>query len=442
MLRNEFEKESPIDRILLPVDNLVKNRPISGILLFIAVMIALVWANSPFAESYHHLWEIHFKIQLGGFILDKSLHHWINDGLMAVFFFVVGLEIKREILAGDLSSWKNASLPIGAAIGGMIVPAVIYALFNINSPTESGWGVPMATDIAFTLGILSLLGKRVPLSLKIFLTALAIVDDLGAVLVIAFFYTENLLPLYLEYGFGFFLILAFGNWLGIRNVLFYAIIGICGLWVAFLLSGVHATIAGVLIAMTVPVRSKINKSGFIIRVVDLLKKFKKAKSLEGSFISDEQQEIIEDLKEERSKVETPLQKLESALNPFVSFVVLPIFALCNTGIELNIGISELIHSKISLGIVAGLVVGKFTGIFGIAWLMIKLKIGQLPENTNWGQMSGGALMAGIGFTMSIFISELAFQTEAFRNEAKMAILIASFIAGSIGLFIVKKYSKP
>ncbi len=442
MSKTHFEESSPIDRILEPVDNLLRNKPVSGILLFFAVLIALIWANSPFKESYHHLWEIHFKIQLGEFVLDKSLHHWINDGLMAIFFFVVGLEIKREVLAGDLSDWKKANLPIGAAIGGMIFPAVLYALFNFNEVGESGWGVPMATDIAFTLGILSLLGKRVPISLKIFLTALAIVDDLGAVLVIAFFYTENLLILYLEYGLVFFIILGIGNLIGVRNTLFYAIFGICGLWVAFLLSGVHATIAGVLIAITIPVKAKINKKRFIHRVLGILKKLNRAKSLEGAYISDEQQEIIEDLKEERAKVETPLQKLEYALNPFVSFIVLPLFALCNTGVEINYNLTEVLQSPISLGILVGLVIGKFSGIFLIAFLMVKSGISSLPKNTNWGQMAGAAAMAGIGFTMSIFISELAFQTEELRSIAKLAVLFASIIAGGVGLMIIKQFSAP
>jgi len=312
------EKIYPIEKILAPVDNLLRNKPVSGVLLFLAVVIALIWVNSPYAESYHHLWETHFKIGFGDHIIDKDLHHWINDGLMAIFFFVVGLEIKREIVAGDLSSWKKASLPVAAAVGGMIFPAIIFTIFNFNTPTESGWGVPMATDIAFTLGVLSLLGNKVPLSLKIFLTALAIVDDLGAVLVIAFFYTDNLLFLYLEYGLGFFLFLGIGNALGIRNTAFYAIIGICGLWVAFLLSGVHATIAGVLLAMTIPSKAKLNKFGFIKRVDTLLAKLQKTKALSGAYISDEQQEIIEDIKEERSKVETPLQKLEYVIKELLA----------------------------------------------------------------------------------------------------------------------------
>lgn len=431
------EKIYPIEKILAPVDNLLRNKPVSGVLLFLAVVIALIWVNSPFAESYHHLWETHFKIGFGDHIIDKDLHHWINDGLMAIFFFVVGLEIKREIMAGDLSSWKKASLPIAAAVGGMIFPAIIFAIFNFNTPTESGWGVPMATDIAFTLGVLSLLGNKVPLSLKIFLTALAIVDDLGAVLVIAFFYTDNLLLLYLEYGLGFFLFLSLGNALGIRNTAFYAIIGICGLWVAFLLSGVHATIAGVLLAMTIPSKAKINKFGFIRRVDTLLNKLQKTKALSGAYISDEQQEIIEDIKEERSKVETPLQKLEYALNPIVSFLILPLFALANSGVEIHAEVWSELLQPVSIGIILGLLLGKFLGIVSFSALFVKLGISELPKNVNWGTLAGAAIMAGIGFTMSIFISELAFQDPMVKSQAKLAILLASTLAGIVGMLIIK-----
>ncbi|MEQ8625481.1 MAG: Na+/H+ antiporter NhaA [Vicingaceae bacterium] len=431
------EKIYPIEKILAPVDNLLRNKPVSGVILFLAVVIALIWVNSPFAESYHHLWETHFKIGFGDHIIDKDLHHWINDGLMAIFFFVVGLEIKREIMAGDLSSWKKASLPIAAAVGGMIFPAIIFAIFNFNTPTESGWGVPMATDIAFTLGVLSLLGNKVPLSLKIFLTALAIVDDLGAVLVIAFFYTDNLLLLYLEYGLGFFLFLSLGNALGIRNTAFYAIIGICGLWVAFLLSGVHATIAGVLLAMTIPSKAKINKFGFIRRVDTLLNKLQKTKALSGAYISDEQQEIIEDIKEERSKVETPLQKLEYALNPIVSFLILPLFALANSGVEIHAEVWSELLQPVSIGIILGLLLGKFLGIVSFSALFVKLGISELPKNVNWGTLAGAAIMAGIGFTMSIFISELAFQDPMVKSQAKLAILLASTLAGIVGMLIIK-----
>lgn len=443
-LVNNFitEKTYLIDRVLQPVDNLLRNKPISGILLFLAVVAAMIWANSPWKAAYHHLWEIPFTVGFGeSYILSKSLHHWINDGLMAVFFFVVGLEIKREVLAGDLSSWKKASLPAAAAIGGMIVPALIYLLFNGGEVTEKGWGVPMATDIAFTLGVLSLLGKRVPLSLKLFLTALAIVDDLGAVLVIAFFYTENLLFSYLEYGAGFLAFLLLLNYLGVRKTRIYAIVGICGLWVAFLLSGVHATIAGVLLAFTIPTKTRINKRGFINHVKSLLDKLQRTKSMGDSYLSDEQHEIIEDIKEEQAKVETPLQKLEYALNPVVSFFILPLFAFANAGIEIHSEAWAGLLEPLSLGIIFGLIGGKCIGILSFSALFIKLGISELPKKTTWGMMTGASIMAGIGFTMSIFISELAFKTPEFKTQAKMAILIASILAGIIGMLIIKTFTK-
>ena len=433
------ERSYPIDKLLRPMDNLLRNKPVSGVLLFVAVIVALVWANSQWKDSYHHLWEIPFSIGFGeNYIISKTLHHWINDGLMAVFFFVVGLEIKREVMAGDLSTWKKASLPAAAAVGGMIFPAIVYSIFNWGAPTESGWGIPMATDIAFTLGVLSLLGKRVPLSLKLFLTALAIVDDLGAVLVIAFFYTDNLLPLYLEYGAGFLAFLMLMNYLGVRKARLYAIVGICGLWYAFLLSGVHATIAGVLLAFTIPAKTKINKRGFISHVKSLLDKLQRTTS-KGQYLSDEQHEIIEDIKEEREKIETPLQKLEYNLNPAVAFVILPLFALANAGIEIQPESWSGLFEPVSIGIVAGLIIGKSIGILSFSALFVKLGISELPQNTNWGTMTGAAIMAGIGFTMSIFISELAFEDPAIKAQAKLAILIASTLAGIIGMFVIKVF---
>ena len=436
------EKTYIIDRLLRPVDNLLRNKPISGILLFLAVIAAMIWANSPWKEAYHDLWEIPFSIGFGDdYILSKSLHHWINDGLMAIFFFVVGLEIKREVLAGDLSSWKKASLPAAAAIGGMAVPALIFLLFNFGQVTVKGWGIPMATDIAFTLGVLSLLGKRVPVSLKLFLTALAIVDDLGAVLVIAFFYTQDLLFLYLEYGAGFLALLVVLNLIGVRKTRIYAIVGICGLWFAFLLSGVHATIAGVLLAFTIPTKTRINKRGFINHVKGLLEKLQRTKSIGDNYLSDEQHEIIEDIKEERAKVETPLQKLEYALNPVVSFFILPLFAFANAGIEIHSEAWAGLLEPLSLGIIFGLIGGKCIGILSFSALFIKLGISELPKKTSWGMMTGAAIMAGIGFTMSIFISELAFENPELKTQAKIAIFIASILAGVIGMLVIKAFTK-
>lgn len=439
---NKFkERTYIIDKVLNPVNDLLRNKPISGILLFLAVVVALVWANSPFSESYFELWETNFRIGIGSFEINESLHHWINDGLMAIFFFVVGLEIKREIIAGDLSTWRKASLPIAAAVGGMLFPALIFLAFNSGGEAEAGWGVPMATDIAFTLGVLSLLGKRVPISLKLFLTALAIVDDLGAVLVIAFFYTDNLLLNYLEYGFTFFIILAVGNYIGVRKTGFYAVVGIIGLWTAFLLSGVHATLAGVLSAMTIPIKTKINTPAFVSQLRGLVGKLGSAPERKGSFMSDEQFEIIEEMKDARAKVEAPLQKLEHALNPVVSFVILPLFALSNAGLSLDVNLWDALSSNVSMGIMFGLIVGKLLGILSFSWLFVKLGISDLPKNTTWGIIASAGILAGIGFTMSLFITNLAFDSHLLIEESKMAILIGSLIAGVVGMLSLRYFLK-
>jgi len=436
------EKIYPIEHIFAPVEHLIRNKPISGILLFLAVIMSMIWANSAYGDTYSVFWENHFKIGFDNYIIDKSLLHWINDGLMAIFFFVIGLEIKKEVMAGDLSTWRKASLPAAAAVGGMIIPALIFMIFNYGTPSASGWGVPMATDIAFILGILSLLGNKVPVSLKIFLTALAIVDDLGAVLVIAFFYTENLVVLSLQYGAGFLIVLTLANYLGIRNTTFYAIIGICGVWVAFLFSGIHATIAGVLLAMTIPSKTKLDRFGFMTRIKILLTRLGNTEEKEGSYLSAEQYKILEDMKKEQVKIEPPLQKLEHALNPFVSFIVLPLFALANAGITFQKEMFTDLTNQVSLGIILGLVLGKFLGILSFSAIMIKLKISELPQGVSWGILSGASLMAGIGFTMSIFISELAFNDLNVRIQAKMAILIASILAGVLGMLFIYYFSKP
>jgi NhaA family Na+:H+ antiporter len=435
------ERIYPIEKMIRPVEELIRNRPISGILLFLSVITALLWVNLGSEESYHHLWQKRFTLTLGDYTIDRNLHHWINEGLMAIFFFVVGLEIKREIILGELSSWKKASLPVAAAIGGMLMPALIYTFFNAGDYGESGWGVPMATDIAFCLGILSLLGNKVPVSLKIFLTALAIVDDLGAVLVIAFFYTNDLFILYLEFALLFFGLLVAGNLLGIRNTLFYGILGILGVWISFLNSGVHATLAGVIVAMTIPVKAKINEQKLIVQFARLLERFKNTKRVRGFYVSEKQGAIIEEIKQTRKKAESPLQKLENSLNPFVSFIVLPLFALANSGVVFSSDLWSSLASNVSLGIILGLILGKAIGIAGFSYLFVKSGLSELPKHTNWGVMIGAGIMGGIGFTMSIFISELAFPSEEVRTNAKMAILIASTIAAIIGMLVISLFSK-
>lgn len=413
----------------------------TGVLLLIIVIIAMVWANSPWQEMYRSLMKTEISFAVGNFEITEPVLLWINDGLMALFFLQVGLELKREILGGKLSTPQNAILPIGAAIGGMAFPALIYFLFNTTGEASQGWGIPMATDIAFSLGVLALFGKRLPAALRIFLVTLAIVDDLGAVLVIAIFYTSGISMMNLFHALLFFGVLIIGNYAGIRKTWFYAIIGIGGVWLAFFFSGVHPTIAGILTAIAIPGRVKIEKDTFLKRLSKLHNRFLKIKPVKGKLISSEQLNILEKIKSTSSEAETPLQKLEKALNPIVGFVVLPLFALANAGIHLHGEIGKVLISPISLGIGAGLVFGKFLGIVSFTRLFVALKLAKLPDGINWNQIYGVAFLGGIGFTMSIFINELAFTNEEFIYTAKVSILFSSLIAGIIGSIILIKSSK-
>jgi NhaA family Na+:H+ antiporter len=415
----------------------VQNEAFSGILLITSAAIALLWANSPFSEQYFGLWQTKFTIGFGESAISKPLILWINDGLMAFFFFVVGLEIKREIIVGELSSLKKASLPIFAAIGGMLVPALFFVLFNLGKESISGWGIPMATDIAFSLGILALLGTRVPLSLKIFLTALAIVDDLGAVLVIALFYSSKLSLANLSLGILFLLIMVLMNRLGVRNMLAYGLIGIVGVWLAFLLSGIHATIAGILAALTIPASTKIDTKVFKERLNNLVLGLKSSDSGQQLMLSEEQQDVLHDIKETCSHYEAPLQSLEHALHPWVVYLIMPVFALSNAGVQLSENIGEVLFHPISLGIAFGLLIGKPVGIFLLSWLAVRFGFASLPENTNWRQILGLGLLAGIGFTMSLFISSLAFTNPEWITAAKVGILMGSILAGFLGYMLLR-----
>ncbi|MCF8369485.1 MAG: Na+/H+ antiporter NhaA [Bacteroidales bacterium] len=425
------------------INNFIKEESLGGILLILATIIALIWANSGFYEQYNYIWnELKMGFSIGDFTLKSSLHHWINDGLMALFFFTIGLEIKREVLAGELSSFKKASLPIFAAIGGMLVPALFYVAFNYQDPVNiNGWGVPMATDIAFVLGLLSLLGNRVNVNLKIFLTALAIADDLGAILVIAFFYTESINYMDLVNGGFFLLVLMIGNRLGVRRTTFYAIVGGLGVWLSFLFSGVHATIAGVLIALTIPVRPKINEQTFIDRLGTLLDKFKKTKPNDVSLLTNKQAHLISDIENLSDEAHTPLQKLEHALHPLTMYFILPIFALSNAGIRIQGNIFDLIIHPISLGIIAGLLLGKFLGVSFFSYLAVKLRIASLPEGVTWRHIYGAGFLAGIGFTMSIFIADLAFVSQLNVEIAKVGIMVDAILAAAIGMFILSRGNK-
>ncbi len=427
-----------------PLVKFMNNSTSSGIVLFAAAVIALVVVNTPLAESFNGIWQTKFSLGFGGFSISKPLLLWINDGLMSMFFFVVGLELKREIVMGELSNPRNAVLPFVAGLGGMLVPALIYAAFNTGMDAEklNGWGIPMATDIAFALGVLYLLGDKVPLSLKVFLTALAIIDDLGAVLVIAFFYTSEISFTNLGIGFLFLLAMFAGNRLGVRNSLFYGILGISGLWLAFLLSGVHATIAAVLAAFTIPATIKIPKERYIAKTNALLTRFDEAPTSEKALLTAEQQAVLDQIKETTSAAISPLQKLEHALHTMVAFLVMPVFALANAGITFSGSITEALLSPVTMGVMAGLLVGKVAGILGFVYLFDKIKILSLPKVLNYRLLTGAAFLAAIGFTMSLFITSLAFTSETYTYQAKIGILLASLVAGLAGDFILKTAPYP
>ncbi len=418
------------------ISRFINEEAYGGIVLIIATIAALFWANSSFYESYHSVWH-DFKV---GFVWGKinmvsSLHYWINDGLMALFFFVIGLEIKREVMGGELSSIKKASLPIAAAIGGMLLPASFFALVMINYPEyANGWGIPMATDIAFALGLLAMLGKRVPLNLKIFLTALAIADDLGAVLVIAIFYTESIDYNELLYAGICLVILITANFMGVRRTLFYAVVGFAGVWIAFVYSGVHATIAGVLIALTIPARTKIHEESYIDKLTIYLNRFQQEETdTRSTLLTKKQAHLIAGIQDLNEKAITPLQRLEHALHPVTAFFILPVFALSNAGVHIDGNIMDMLVHPISIGIIFGLVLGKFIGISLFSKLLVKFKIALLPEGVSWHQIYGAAFLAGIGFTMSMFISDLAFKDESFKQIAKVGIIAASAISSIIGM---------
>lgn len=429
----------PIDKyLLIPMDRFISNSKTSGILIFASAITALILANSPFKDTYHQFWEHTFFIGFDDLIISKSLHHWINDGLMSVFFFVIGLELKREIMAGELSKPQDAILPIFAGLGGMVVPALLYLLWNSTGEASNGWGIPMATDIAFALGILYLLGDRVPISLKVFLTALAIADDLGAVMVIAFFYTSDISIISLLIGGGFLTVLVLANILGVRNTVFYAVIGIGGLWLAFLLSGVHATIAGVIAALTIPANVKIEDKSFIKKMNALTKKFEKSSPNNVTLVTPNQLHILDDIRQYSKAAMTPLQRLEYGMHSLVGIVVMPIFALANAGITFSDRFFDDLVSNISLGVIFGLVAGKFIGIVAFSKILIKLKLATLPEGVNWRQIYGVAMLAGIGFTMSLFVTDLAFIDSAYILQAKIGIFAASLICGIGGYLTLLK----
>jgi NhaA family Na+:H+ antiporter len=431
--------KEPIEKLLKPLNEFLHQEASGGILLIIFTVVALVWANSPWFESYHHLWHTHVVVAIGNLItFDYTIHHWINDGLMVIFFFTVGLEIKRELLVGELSSMQKASLPIAAALGGMIVPALLYVFFNTGGEGAGGWGIPMATDIAFVVGIMALLGPRVPLTLKIFVLALAIADDIGAVMVIAVFYTSEISVAALIVAAIVLVILAFLNKLGTKSLIPYAILGII-LWVAFLKSGVHATIAGVLLAFTIPASARYNTKKFSEKTRGLLNKFDETGEHGENVLTNEgRQTDVMAIEQNCKKILTPLQKFEHGLHPWVSYLIIPLFALANAGVTFaGMDVIGAITSQVSLGIIVGLFVGKQVGILGFSWIAVKLKLGSLPEGVNWRKIYAAGILAGIGFTMSLFIAGLAFTEDTLIELSKIGVLSGSLLSGIIGYLLLK-----
>ena len=412
-----------------------------AVVLLAATAIALALANSGLSGTYEDFWHLDLGFAVGDFEVTASLRHWVDDALMALFFFVIGLEIKREFIVGELSAARNAVLPILAAVGGMLVPALVFVAFNLGGEGARGWGVPMANDIAFALGVLTLLGRRIPASLKVFLTALAIADDIGAVIVIALFYSSGIAGEWLLLGALLLGLLALFNYLGIHSPTPYFLVGTV-VWFAFLQSGVHATIAGVLLALTIPARAKTAPLDFIERAQEKLEEIEVlevpgAHTLE----SDDQQLAAREIRLCAIDVEAPLQRLEHALHPITTFFVLPAFALANAGIVLSGDLASLLFTPLSIGIILGLLLGKQVGITLLTWLAVRLRLAVLPDGVTWRHVYGAAWLGGIGFTMSLFVSGLAFESEALMAQAKLAVLTASIIAG-IGGYLVLSRARP
>jgi NhaA family Na+:H+ antiporter len=428
--------EKSFDKILTPFEEFIHQQTTGGLLLMATAILALVLANSGLSEIYQNWVHTPIGINIGGWALTKSLQHWVNDGLMALFFFLVGLELKREILVGELAVPRQAALPIAAAIGGMVLPALIYLAISPDGDAGRGWGIPMATDIAFAIGALVLLANRVPRALITFLVALAIVDDLGAVVVIAIFYTDQFVWEALLIATAILGVLIALNLTGIRQPLPYLLLGVL-LWFALLKSGVHATLAGVLTALTIPARPKYDPARFSEHVKELMARFDASHQPGKSIMTnDTLRAVVQTLENGVHKVETPLQRLEHGLHMPVAFLVIPIFAFINAGIPIELtGLGETLTHPVTMGVMLGLILGKFVGIAGASWIALKLGVAQLPTQTSFSQIAGVALLAGIGFTMSIFIAELGFAGQPeYLLMAKTGVLVASLLAG-VGGFV-------
>ncbi len=419
----------PIDRLIEPFERFLHVEAAGGLVLLVCTVVALVLANSPLSDAYLHLWETEVGFQVGRLQVSHTLHHWINDGLMALFFFVVGLEVKRELVVGELRDPQRAALPIVAAIGGMVAPAAIYLALRAGTPSQRGWGIPMATDIAFVVGCMAVLGSRIPHALRIMILTLAIADDIGSILVIAIGYSTgiHLVPLLVGAG-GLALVVLFTR-LGVRSFGIYTLVALL-VWFAFQESGVHATIAGVLLGLLTPAQPHLSASAF----AGILQRVTEVVRGEGWAQGRDRTASVRAFRQITRETVSPLEYLESLLHPSVGFVIMPIFALANAGVPLQLA---SFADPTALAIAAGLVVGKPVGIVLFSWLAVRTRLARLPEGTGWAAIAGGGALAGIGFTMALFVAGLALDG-ATLEAAKVGILAASTVAAAIGLAVLAR----
>lgn len=408
----------------------------AGIVILVFTAVAIIWANSGGHASYEQFLHQPVNITVFNLSLAFTLEHFVNDGLMVLFFLLVGLEIKRELLIGELSTMRKAALPILAALGGMVFPGGIYAVFNAGTEAAHGWGVPVATDIAFALGILALAGSRVPVGLKVFLAALAIADDLFAVLVIAFFYTGDVNGMALLGAGATLALLVLMNRSGVKDVRFYALVGVV-LWLFVLNSGIHSTIAGVLLAFTIPARSRISIKDFVVEARELVKRL--VRNAETGEEEGEQLDVVQSLEDHCEDVQSPLHRMEEALGNSVNFLIMPVFALVNAGVVFDPNVLESIGGHVSLGIILGLFLGKQIGITLVVWISVKLGIAELPSKVNLKLIYGVSVLCGIGFTMALFVAHLAFTPGVHLDIARLSILMASAISAIAGLLLLKMW---
>lgn len=436
-----MRRRERIDIFTSWVNRFTRNKKNAGYALLISASLAIILANSSLSEFYFHFWETSIGFKIGNYQFERSLHFWINEGLMTLFFFFVGLELKREFRIGVLSKWNSAILPFSAAAGGMLFPALIFLLINYsNGDSVQGWAIPTATDIAFILGLTALAGDRIPVSFKALLTAIAVADDLGAVLVIAFFFTDQIQISPLLFALIFFLILLLANRLGIRSTLFYGIIGIGGLWISMLLGGVHTTIAGVVVAFAIPARTKVDTSSFIRLNTMAIRGLSKENEESYPLAPKMNIKVLEQVKHLTRHAQSPLQRLEYTMKPFVNFIILPLFAMANAGVILP-SLNEAFGS-ITIGVTLGMVLGKFIGIGLTVWLLVRMGLATLPPSVKPQMMPALSMLAGVGFTMSLFITELAYtNSHSFIEQAKAGVIVGSLLAGVIGMFLIRRFPK-